>query len=246
MAIYLSVIIPVYNEEQRIGKTLTAVKDYFNQQGYDYEVILVDDGSTDAGLAVVHQFTGLWPQLKVVTNADNHGKGAVVRQGMLLAQGQYILFADADNSTPIEQIEKLLPYIEQYSAVIGSRHCPGAKIIIPQAMHRAWLSRMSNLLIRWLLLPGIYDTQCGFKLFQNAPAKEIFSRVKINRFGFDFEALAVARYLGYQFKEVEIDWYNDGASKVRAGRDALRTLRDLLKVKWNLLHRRYSRNSNIK
>lgn len=241
MAIYLSVIIPVYNEEQRIGKTLTVVRDYFNRQKYAYEVILVDDGSTDTSLAVAYQFAELWPQLKITTNAINRGKGAVVRQGMLIAEGQVALFIDADNSTPIEQIEKLLPYIEQYPAVIGSRHCPGGQVLVPQALYRIWLSRMSNLLIRWLLLPGIYDTQCGFKLFQNAPAKEIFSRVTINRFGFDFEALAVARYLEYQFKEVGIDWYNDGDSKVRAGRDALRTLRDLFWVKWNLLRSVYKK-----
>jgi len=231
---YLSIIIPVYNEEQRIGKTLTIVRDYFNRQSYAYEVILVDDGSSDGGLAVIREFATLWPQLKITTNAINRGKGAVVRQGVLMAQGQTVLFMDADNSTPIEQIEKLLPYIEQYPAVIGSRHCPGGQVLVPQAPHRIWLSRMSNLLIRWFLLPGIYDTQCGFKLFQNVPAKEIFSRVKINRFGFDFEALAIANHLGYQFKEVGVDWYNDGASKVRAGRDALRTLRDLFLVKWNL------------
>ena len=239
MEIYLSVVIPVYNEEERIGQTLTALRNYLDKQTYAYEVVLVDDGSIDATRAVVAQIIQGWPACKLLANLSNHGKGAVVKQGMLAAQGRFILFTDADNSTPIEQIEKLLSHINQYEVVFGSRHCPGGKIIIPQSMSRVWLSRMSNLLIRWILLPGIYDTQCGFKLFQNVSAKEIFQRVTIKRFGFDFEALVIARVLGYRFKEVGIDWYNDGASKVRAGRDAARTLKDLFKVKGNLLRGAY-------
>ena len=235
MPIYLSVIIPVYNEEQRVGKTLAAVQGYLARQAYVSEVLLIDDGSSDSTRGVISTIIQGWSNYKLLVNPENRGKGAVVKQGMLIAQGEYILFTDADNATPIAQIEKLLPYINKYPIVIGSRHCPGAKIHVSQSPHRMILSRLSNLLIRWLAVPGIYDTQCGFKLFKNKPAKDIFSRVTINRFGFDFEALAIARHLGYQFKEVGVDWYNDGASKVRAGRDAIRTLRDLLKVKGYLL-----------
>lgn len=241
MAIYLSVVIPVYNEEQRIGKTLADMREYFRHQNYTYEVIVVDDGSTDKTSGMVTQTIADWPQLRWLANPVNRGKGAVVKQGILAAQGQYILFTDADNATPIHQIEKLLPHLADYPVVIGSRHCPGAKIHISQARHRMILSRLSNLLIRWLAVPGVYDTQCGFKLFQREPAREIFERVTINRFGFDFEALAIACQFGYPFKEVGVDWYNDGASKVRAGREALRTLRDLLKVKWNLVQGVYKK-----
>lgn len=232
--IFLSVVVPAYNEERRIGRTLSGLRKFLDEQSYPHEVLVVDDGSTDDTHKIVDTIARSWPQLKLFSNSANRGKGAVVKQGVLSAQGQYVLFSDADNATPIDQIDKLLSYIEQYPVVIGSRHCPGAKIHIPQAGHRAVLSRLSNLLIRWLAVPGIYDTQCGFKLFQREPAQAIFSRVTINRFGFDFEALAIARALGYQFKEVGIDWYNDGASKVRAGRDAIRTLRDLLRVRRNL------------
>jgi len=239
--VYLSVVIPTYNEAARVLKTLAAIQKYLAAQSYAYEVLVADDGSLDTTLALVSGMAADWPQLRWVANPTNRGKGAVVKEGVLVATGDYILFTDADNATPIEQVQKLFPYIEQYPIVTGSRHCPGAKIHIPQARHRAILSRLSNLLIRWLAVPGVYDTQCGFKLFRREPAQEIFSRVTINRFGFDFEALAIAKVLGYQFKEVGIDWYNDGASKVRAGRDALRTLRDLLKVKRNLLRRHYSR-----
>jgi len=238
--IYISVVIPAYNEERRIKGTLAKLREFLDRQTYSYEVLVVDDGSTDSTHQAVEAVARGWSQLKLFSNLANRGKGAVVRQGILSAEGKYILFSDADNATPIEQINKLLQHISQYPVVIGSRHCPGAKIHIPQVMHRMVLSRLSNLLIRWLAVPGVCDTQCGFKLFQRLPAREIFERVTINRFGFDFEALAIARYLGYPFKEVGIDWYNDSASKVRAGRDALRTLRDLLKVKWHLFRRHYS------
>ncbi|MBU1092514.1 glycosyltransferase family 2 protein [Patescibacteria group bacterium] len=240
MEIYLSVVIPVYNEEKRIGHTIKTIKQYFDQQGYIYEVILVDDGSTDATKDVIGNLIKNLPNYKLMINSHNQGKGAVVRQGMMAASGQYILFIDADGATPINQIEKLLPYIDEYEVVFGSRHCPGGIIRIAQAKHRVILSRLSNLLIRWLLLPGICDTQCGFKLFQAKPAKQIFSLSKINRFGFDFEILAIAKYLGYNFKEIGVEWHDDPNSKVRAGKEALRTLRDLLKVKWNLLRRYYS------
>ncbi len=240
-SIFLSAVIPAYNEEQRIGATLAGLRKFLDKQTYAYEVIVVNDGSNDATFSIVDLIARDWPQLKLLSNLKNQGKGAVVRQGILSAQGQYILFSDADNATPINQINKLLQYIEQYPVVISSRYCPGARIVVHQAWYRVWLSRLSNRLIRLVLLPGIYDTQCGFKLFKHQPAKDIFSRVTINRFGFDFEALAIARYLKYSFKEVGIDWYNDGASKVRAGRDAWRTLKDLLKVKWNLSQDVYKR-----
>lgn len=233
MGTYLSVVVPLYNEANRITDTLNLFREYLDRQPYTYEVVLVDDGSEDATVTVVRQLTHNWPQAKLLVNA-HRGKGAVVKQGILVAGGEYILFTDADNSTHIGQIEKLLPHIGEYAVVFGSRHCPGAKIMVPQGMLRIILSRLSNLLVRWLLVPGIYDTQCGFKLFQQKPAQDIFSKVTINRFGFDFEALAVADRLGYKFKEVGVEWHNAGESKVRAGRDALRTLSDLFRVKLNL------------
>ena len=243
--IYISVVIPAYNEEQRISETLTKLRKFLDEQSYAYEVLVINDGSTDTTNAIVDNTARVWPQLKLLSNSANRGKGAVVRQGILSAQGQYILFSDADNATPINQVDKLLQDIGKYPVVIGSRYCPGANIVVPQAWYRIWLSRLSNRLIRLILLPGIYDTQCGFKLFQNQPAKEIFSRVTINRFGFDFEALAIAHYLKYSFKEVGIDWSNDSASKVRAGRDAVRTLKDLFKVKRNLWRGVYEKRGQL-
>lgn len=238
--IYLSVVVPAYNEERRIGKTLAAMRQFLSKQLYSYELLVVDDGSTDTTQAVVDIIAEAWPELRMISHPINKGKGAAVRTGVLAARGKYILFADADNSTPIEQVDKLLPYINQYPVVIGSRHCPGGHVHITQSRHRILLSRASNLLIRFLAVPGVYDTQCGFKLFEQRAGKNIFASVKLERWGFDFEVLVIARHLGYQFKEVGIDWYNDAESKVRAGREALRTLRDLFWVKLNLLRGVYS------
>lgn len=243
--IYLSVIIPAYNEERRIGKTLAAIREFLDKQGYSYEVVVVDDGSRDTTRDVVKIIAEGWPQLQLISNRQNQGKGSVVKQGMLNAKGHYILFTDADNATPIKQVDKLLKYINDCPIVIGSRHCPGAKIHIPQAPHRKLLSRASNLLIRILAVPGIWDTQCGFKLFERNAGQNIFANVRLKRFGFDFEALVIARHLGYKFKEVGIEWYNDEESKVRTGREALRTLRDLFRVKLNLMRGRYSQAGYI-
>lgn len=243
--IFLSVVIPTYNEERRIGKTLANIQKFLSSQDYPYEVIVVDDGSKDTTCNIIQIISEGWPQICLITNPVNRGKGAVIKQGILNAHGQYILFTDADNATPIEQVERLLQFVPEYHIVIGSRHCSGAKIHIPQARHRIFLSRASNLLIRLLTVPGISDTQCGFKLFEKSAGKSIFSNVKLERFGFDFEALVIAQHLGYKFKELGIEWYNDPESKVRAGKEALRTLRDLLRVKYNLMRGVYSRTGYI-
>ncbi len=243
--LYLSVIVPTYNEERRIGKTLVAIRSFLNKKDYNYEVLVTDDGSTDTTKEVVKIISEGWSQLKILANPINKGKGSVVKNGVLNATGQYILFTDADNATPIEQVDKLLEHINEYPIIIGSRHCPGAKIHIPQSRHRILLSRASNLLIRLMTVPGVYDTQCGFKLFERNAGHNVFSNVKLDRFGFDFELLVIARHLGYKFKEVGIEWYNDPESKVRAGREAIRTLRDLIKVKLNLLKGKYSKTGYI-
>ena len=243
--LYLSVVIPAYNEEKCIGKTLSLMRKFLDNQGYLYEVIVVDDGSNDTTSAIVDIIAEGWPQLKIINNTVNKGKGAVVKQGVLNSIGEYILFMDADSATPIEEISKLLEYVDKYPIVIGSRHCPGAKIHVPQARHRIILSRVSNLLIRFLILPGIYDTQCGFKLLERNAGQNIFSNVRLERWGFDFEMLVIAKHLGYKFKEVGIEWYDDPDSKVRAGKEAFKTLKDLFKVKLNLLKGEYSKTGYI-
>jgi len=244
--IYLSVIIPTYNEEKNIGKTLTGVRKFLDAQGYGYEVVVVDDGSTDTTCSIVEIIAEGWPELKIISNEINQGKGAVVKQGVLSAKGKYILFMDADSATPIEEVDKLLAHVKKYPIVIGSRHCPGAKIHIPQARHRVILSRASNLLIRLLILPGIYDTQCGFKLLERNAGQNVFANVQLKRWGFDFEMLVIAKHLGYTFKEVGVNWYDDPDSKVRAGKEALKTLVELFKVKANLVKGVYSSTGYIR
>lgn len=244
--IYLSVVIPAYNEEKSIGKTLSLVRKFLDNQNYLYEITVVDDGSSDTTSAIVEIIAEGWPQLKMINNPVNKGKGAVVKQGVLNAIGKFILFMDADSATPIEEVDKLLKHTEEYPVVIGSRHCPGAKIHIPQARHRIILSRASNLLIRFLILPGIYDTQCGFKLLERNAGQNIFSNVQLERWGFDFEMLVIAKHLKYDFKEIGVDWYDDPDSKVRAGKEALKTLKELFKVKANLLKGEYSKSGYVK
>jgi len=237
----LSVIFPAYNEENRLGKTLTLVREYLDKQGYNYEVIVVDDGSTDVTAKLVEEFMRSWSRLKLIKQPKNMGKGAAVKTGIMAAKGDFILFSDSDGSTPIEEIERLWPYAKEWPVVIGSRHCPGAKVHIKQVWHRIWLSRGSNLLIRILAVPGIWDTQCGFKLFQHDAAKAIFSHVTVRRWGFDFESLLIARHLGFRIKEVGINWYNDPQSSVRAGKEAIKTLVDLFKIKLRLLRGGYDK-----
>lgn len=237
--VYLSVVIPAYNEERRIGKTLAQMRKYLDAQSYTYEVIVSDDGSVDTTIPVVKIIQEGWPQLKLITATENQGKGAAVKRAMLSARGKYLLFTDADNATPIEEIEKLWPYVDTFPIVFGSRHCRGAHIHIHQAQYRKLLSRASNLLIRVVAVPGIWDTQCGFKLFERNAGKNIFANVRLKRFGFDIEAFVIARQLGYPFREVGIEWYNDPDSRVRTGREAIRTLKDLFRIKINMLRGKY-------
>jgi dolichyl-phosphate beta-glucosyltransferase len=235
---YLSVIIPAYNEERRIGKTLVAIRKYLDAQNYPYEVIVSNDASKDTTMAIVEIIKEGWPELRVLNNLKNMGKGATVKNAILNALGKYLIFTDADNATPISEIEKLWPFMGEYQVVIGSRHCHGAKIHVSQVFYRVILSRLSNVLIRILAVPGVSDTQCGFKLFEANAGKNIFANVTIDRWGFDFEALMVALRLRYKIKEVGIEWRNDPESKF-ASKEAVRTLIDLFKIKRNMLRGEY-------
>jgi dolichyl-phosphate beta-glucosyltransferase len=229
---YLSVIIPTYNEAERLPSTLEIVRDYLSAQPYDSEVLIIDDGSTDrtveAALALRTTFTRV--VLTVQENAVNCGKGAVVRQGMLAATGQYRLFADADNSTPISQLDRLLQWVPEYPVVIGSRYLESGSIKDRQPWQRRLLSRAGNLVIRALLLPGIRDTQCGFKLFSREAAEAIFHEQRMRGWAFDVEVLTLARQLGFAIKEVPVEWHDSPHSKLRATRAAIRSLRDVWRV----------------
>ncbi|MFN7170406.1 MAG: dolichyl-phosphate beta-glucosyltransferase [Candidatus Omnitrophota bacterium] len=230
---YLSIVIPAYNEENRLPNTLRKIKDYVERKNFRSEIIVVDDGSTDRTIEVIQKLD--IPNLKIVSNSTNQGKGAAVKRGVLAARGEYILFTDADNSTPIEELEKFLHRLGKDKILIGSRYLKGSKIMIKQPKFRIIIGRLGNYLIQKILPIGIKDTQCGFKLFPRMAAQEIFPRQRVKLFGFDFEILTIAKMLGYKIEEIPVIWINSPVSRIRPIRDAFRTFLDLIYVKINLL-----------
>lgn len=240
--IYLSVIIPAYNEEQRIGATLLAIDKYLSAQKYSYEIIVVSDGSTDKTVDVAQKYKQLVKNLEVIDNLENKGKGGVVRQGMLSASGKYRVFMDADNSTSLDHLEKMLPLLQsEYHIVIGTRDpkdAKGSSQAVPQPFRRRLIGNVGNLLIQLVAVPGIWDTQCGFKGFSAEAVRDIFPRLKINRWGFDIEILAIAKRLGYKIGIIPIYWQNDPRSHVSFF-GYLNTFRELFIVRWNLWRNKY-------
>jgi len=236
----LSVIIPAYNEEHRIGKTLEAVSEFLRKQTYASEILVVNDGSKDKTAQVVTDYAQRLPNLVLVDNHENHGKGWVTKQGMLKATGDARLFMDADNSTTIEQVNPMLPLLNQgYDVVIGSIEIQGAKINEHAQWYRRALGHWSKYLIRIVAgLWNIHDTQRGFKLFSGASAQRIFSQVTVDRFGFDIEILAVAQKFGYKIKEMPVVWNNAGESKVSL-KSYISVLLDLFKIRLYLWTGKY-------
>ncbi|MDP1629495.1 MAG: glycosyltransferase family 2 protein [bacterium] len=238
---HLSIIIPAYNEIERIGNTLKAIDEYLKKQSYDYEILVVDDGSKDETARVVQSLIGDIPNLRLIDNKENRGKGAVVKQGMLAAQGDFRLFIDADNAISIEQIETFWPWLEKgYDIIIGSIEVSGAKIEEKAGWHRRILGKLSKYLIRILAIWEIHDTQRAFKLFPAKAVQDIFQKQTIERWGFDIEILVIAKKLGYKIKELPVTWINPAGSKVTL-KSYFNTLKELLKIKWNLLSGRYHR-----
>jgi dolichyl-phosphate beta-glucosyltransferase len=233
---YLSVIIPAYNEERRLPKTLEAINDYLQQQSYDYEIVVVNDGSKDTTATACEGMSSVIKNLKLIDNKENQGKGAVVRQGMLEAAGDYRLFTDADNSTSIDQIENMwIEFKNGYDIVIGSRDVKGAVLDPPQPFLRQIILGEGFKLFRKFVIGlwKIEDTQCGFKCFKREAAEKIFPKCKINRFAFDPEILVIGKSLGYKIKETPVLWKNDLESKVNA-KSMFKMAIDLFKIKWNL------------
>ncbi len=231
---YLSIIVPMYNEENRIAHCVAQLSNYFKKQKYSYEVIFVDDGSTDNTVNVLSGLIKDKNNFKIIADKINHGKGYVVKRGVLASNGEWVLFTDADLSTPIEDLEKLFAYQNKFDVIIGSRYLKKDSIKVPQPFLRRAISRIGHTLISLTLNLPFADTQCGFKLFSQKSAKDIFSKMTINRWGFDMEILAIAKFLGYNIKEVAVTWYNDPNSKLRAGKAALDTFKELITIKSNL------------
>lgn len=238
----LSVVVPAYNEESRITTTLKAINSFLTTQSYDYEILVVSDGSKDKTAEVVNGLKGEIKNLSVIDNKENHGKGWVTRQGMLQANGDVRLFMDADNSTTIEQVQNMLPFLDQgYEVVIGSIEVSGAQINEHAQWYRRAVGHWSKYLIRVVAgLWDIHDTQRGFKLFTGEAAQKIFSNVTVERFGFDIEVLALAKKFGYKIKEVPVIWNNAGDSKVSL-KSYFGVLFDLFAIRLNLWTGRYKK-----
>jgi dolichyl-phosphate beta-glucosyltransferase len=238
--VYLSVIIPAYNEEKRLPKTLKEINDYLKKQNFESEIIVVSDGSTDKTCEVVEELKSEIPNLRLICEKINRGKGYGVKIGMLNAKGKFRLFTDADNSTPISEIEKFWPEFEKGAdIVIASRDKKGAILDPPQPLFRRFVGEAFKYLRKIIVgLWEIEDTQCGFKCFKGEVAEKIFPKAKIERFAFDPEILLIAKKMGFKIKEVPVYWKNDLQSKVKL-KSMVKMLIDLFKIRSNLLKREY-------
>ena len=226
----LSIIIPARNEENRIGHTLSETSKYLTAQNYESEIIVVvDKGSTDKTAELVSDFVRRTKNARLIVE-PTHGKGGAVKIGVNHANGEYVMFMDADNATPISEIEKFWPHLPKFSVVIGSRYLPGSIVTHKQPLYRIILSRLSNILIQFVVAPGIKDTQLGFKAFTRDAALSIFRHITVLGWGFDMEVLTAARIQGYRIKEVPVLWREFGGSKVPLSA-YIQSLKDLIKIK---------------
>lgn len=248
--LYLSVIVPAYNEEARLLSTLEKIVAYLKQQPFQAELLVVDDGSTDGTVAQAEMVADQHQQVRLIKN-DHRGKAYTVRTGMLAGQGEFILFSDADLAVPIEELEKLLPYFEEgYDIVIASREGQGARRIGEPA-YRHFMGRVFNLVIRIFTMGHFQDTQCGFKIFRKEVAQDLFNRVQL--YGddaavlteaavtaFDVELLFLAVKFGYKVKEVPVKWIYGTETKVNPLVDSWRNFKDVLRVRLYDLAGRYN------
>ena len=240
----LSIVIPAYNEDQRLPRTLDSIFEYLRSRPFRSEIIVVDDGSTDQTAAVATAAREKFPELRMVSNPGNRGKGFSVRHGMLEARGGIALFTDADLSTPIEEADKLLAAIRDrgYDAAIGSRAVDRSLIEVHQSPIREYAGIFFNRLVRAIMGIDFSDTQCGFKAFRMERTRLIFEQQRIERFGFDPEILFLAVRNGLSVAEVPVRWRHDAATKVNFPADGLHMFLELLMVRWNALRGEYPRD----
>ncbi|GAB4482165.1 MAG: glycosyltransferase family 2 protein [Anaerolineales bacterium] len=229
--IFLSIIIPAHNEEKRLPQSLQQIAGFLENFHQPAEVIVVENGSSDATLRVAQNFAAARSHFRVLHN-ELPGKGRAVQSGMLAAAGRYRFFADADLSMPIEQLPRFLPPAVDVPIAIASREAPGA-VRYNEPAHRHFTGRVFNTLIRSLVLPGLHDTQCGFKLFRDDVAADLFRRQTLMGWSFDVELLYIASLRGLPILEVPIPWYFNPESKINVGRDSWRMFRDLLEIRRN-------------
>lgn len=231
----VSIVIPAYNEETRIESTLRKTIEFMDQKPYGYEILVVDDGSTDGTVDVVHRYDHGTNQgkshLRCILNGINEGKGNAVKKGALAAQGEYVFFMDADLSTPIEEIDRFYAEIQKYDVVIGSRATQGANIVVHEPFYREILGKVFCAVVRVCAVPNFADTQCGAKMFRSKVVKSLFPLLRIKRFAFDVEILYLAWKNGFTIKELPITWYYSTNSRVRTFQDGFRMVFDLLRIR---------------
>src|SRR5208283_5552222 len=235
----LSIIIPSFNEELRLSSTLEKIARYVERERRSTEVIVVDDGSTDRTAEVAESFRGKLPELRVLANGTNRGKGYSVRHGSLEARGEKILFTDADLSSPIEEAGKLLVALKDHDVAIGSRALDRRLIEVRESAFREFAGIIFNKIVRIVLRLPFVDTQCGFKAFRREPCRVIFEQQTIERFGFDPELLYLARHHGLSTVEVPVRWAHSPATKVSMMRYSVQMFLDVVIIRWNALRGRY-------
>jgi dolichyl-phosphate beta-glucosyltransferase len=245
---YLSVIVPAYKEGERIGRTLREIEKYFNGVDYDWEVMVIVDGSHDDTAKIANTYAGRMRNFRVIENKENRGKGYVVRQGLLGAKGKIRLFMDADGSTSIDHLDAFLPEFKNgHDVVIGSRSIEGAFIQVHQAKYKEIMGDVGNWMIRMVLgLWGFPDTQCGFKMMTDKAAEAVAGRMVIERFGFDYELIKLSKDLGFMVKQLPVRWLNEeGTTVTLTGPNGyVQVLIDLLKTRWRLMRGKYNLQSS--
>ena len=229
---FLSIIIPAYNEENRLPGTLEQVYRFLEKQSFPYEVIVVENGSVDRTYAIAREFAERHESFHAIQN-EARGKGRAIQRGVQEARGEYLFMCDADLSMPIEEVGKFIPpQMPDVDVAIASREAPGS-VRIDEPQYRHITGRVFNTMIRWLVLPGLQDTQCGFKCVRAGVARDIFPYQTLTGWAFDVELLYIARRRGYRIIEIPIHWYFNADSKISVVRDSLRMFLDLLRIRRN-------------
>jgi dolichyl-phosphate beta-glucosyltransferase len=231
MPLQLSIVIPAYNEERRLGPSLDRIAAYCAARGLDHEIVVVDDGSTDRTAELVSAHPA--PGLRLLRQPANRGKGAALRAGVAASAGERVLVTDADLSAPIAELERLEPRLDAGAdLVLGSRAAPGARLVQRQPLYRELMGKTFNRVVRLLGVHGLADTQCGFKLLTGAAARDLFPRLTVDRFAYDVELVWLARRRGFRVEEVGVEWSDSGDSRVHALRDSAAMLRDVIGMRW--------------
>jgi dolichyl-phosphate beta-glucosyltransferase len=239
----VSIIIPAYNEQKRLSRTLIQTIEWTGWVSRSWEIIIVDDGSTDETLAIAKSFEKAERNIRALSHR-HRGKGAAVRAGMLTAQGRYVLFMDADGATPMTEVPKLIGALDNgYDVAIGSRASKFGDVVVKTSLIRKGIGRAFASLVGFLAFSGIRDTQCGFKMFRREIVKSIFLRQTIDGFAFDVEILLIANKLGLQVAEVPVNWNAQPGSKVNVLTDSFRMLRDIIRLRW--IHRNISPDRQV-